>query len=491
MSTGSAEHRPGHVFISYVREDRDAVNALQRHLSAAGVAVWRDTESLWPGQDWRAEIRRSIQSGSFAFLACFSDASEARETSYQNEELLLAVEQQRLRPVGRPWLIPVRLNECAIPDHDLGAGRTLNSINRIDLFGEDYDLNVTRLVTAVLRIVGETTERRTSTAQTVESVARQVKNLIRDGDAIALEEYAMGHASAIREALVDQERFPLQMQGDDLRQVVDRTHLVMEVLRPLADALAVACAWGRSQDQLSAWTRAIEAVINAPFGQSGSTRLVELQHLPEAVLLYAGAIAAVHRRNWEAFRAVAIDARARRPDGAAPLAGVVRPWRVFQNSEPAANVLAHIAAGEVIDDVDQALADFATGRRGKRYTPVSDFLHDALRSALTPVILDDHDYTESFDLAEVMLAAIAMDLDRQWQQSKSGPYIGNPTLGSTTWRHRHVSETPEVFLQQQLERDGDAWPPLGAGLFNGSADRAAEALAAVARIYTDFRARRF
>jgi TIR domain len=39
----------GHVFISYVREDRDRVDQLEAALKAQGIPVWRDTNDLWPG----------------------------------------------------------------------------------------------------------------------------------------------------------------------------------------------------------------------------------------------------------------------------------------------------------------------------------------------------------------------------------------------------------------------------------------------------------
>lgn len=55
--------------------------------------------------------------------------------SYQNEELTEAIEQFRLRRPEDPWLIPVRFDECEIPDRDIGAGRTLASLQRTDLFG--------------------------------------------------------------------------------------------------------------------------------------------------------------------------------------------------------------------------------------------------------------------------------------------------------------------------------------------------------------------
>jgi hypothetical protein len=64
----------------------------------------------------------------------------------------LAIEQLRLRLPGDTWLIPVRFNDCTIPDIELGGGRTLASIQRCDLFGE-YDVGVTRLVVAILRVL--------------------------------------------------------------------------------------------------------------------------------------------------------------------------------------------------------------------------------------------------------------------------------------------------------------------------------------------------
>jgi hypothetical protein len=143
----------GHVFISYVRQDSDRVDQLQRTLQAAGIPVWRDTADLWPGEDWRARIRGAITSNALVFLAC-SKSGLARSKSYQNEELVLAIEQLRQRPPERPWLIPVRFDDCEIPDRDIGDGRTLTSIQRADLFGNDYGNGEGRLVAAILRILG-------------------------------------------------------------------------------------------------------------------------------------------------------------------------------------------------------------------------------------------------------------------------------------------------------------------------------------------------
>jgi hypothetical protein len=141
----------GHAFISYVREDSRQVDRLQEALEAAGVRVWRDTADLWPGEDWRMKIRRAITDDALVFIACFSQKSVSRHKSYQNEELTLAFEQMRRRPPNDPWLIPVRLDECEIPDREIGAGRMLASIQRADLFGDHADLEMRRLVAVIQR----------------------------------------------------------------------------------------------------------------------------------------------------------------------------------------------------------------------------------------------------------------------------------------------------------------------------------------------------
>ena len=49
-------------------------------LEAAGIPVWRDTADLWPGEDWRMNIRRAITDNALVFIACFSLVSLARSS---------------------------------------------------------------------------------------------------------------------------------------------------------------------------------------------------------------------------------------------------------------------------------------------------------------------------------------------------------------------------------------------------------------------------
>ena len=62
---------------------------------------------------------------------------------------MVAVEELRRRRPDVPWLIPVRLDDCMIPELDIGAGRMLASIQCADLFGKQQSDQVRRLVEQV------------------------------------------------------------------------------------------------------------------------------------------------------------------------------------------------------------------------------------------------------------------------------------------------------------------------------------------------------
>lgn len=173
------------VFISYVRENAAIVDKLAAELRRYGVTVWLDREQLFPGMRWRQAIRKAIRSGDY-FIVCFSAESVARSRTYQNEELVLAIEELRLRPTDRIWFIPVLLSECEIPDRGIGGGETLNSIQWAALY-QNWNEGIER----VLRAMGiEPFVNHTAAADYVEvrlpAKVMQVPELV--GDLVALEQ---------------------------------------------------------------------------------------------------------------------------------------------------------------------------------------------------------------------------------------------------------------------------------------------------------------
>ena len=137
------------VFISYVRENWNVVRELVEVLKARDLDVWIDREQLLPGQRWASVIREAIRNGDY-FIACFSRESNEKTKSFMNDEISVAIEELRKRPHDKAWFLPVRLNECEIPEFSIGAGETLSSIHYVDLFS-DRDFGINRLVASVAR----------------------------------------------------------------------------------------------------------------------------------------------------------------------------------------------------------------------------------------------------------------------------------------------------------------------------------------------------
>ena len=146
-SEASADYMRTRVFISYVREDSVAVDRIAAALRDAAAEVWLDRTSLVGGDPWELRIRRAIRDGDY-FVACFSPASVHRERSYMRTELLIAIEELRLRPQDGRWFIPVVLGDCSIPDYPIGGGQTLQKFHYLD-FSQDWDAAIRQLLRAV------------------------------------------------------------------------------------------------------------------------------------------------------------------------------------------------------------------------------------------------------------------------------------------------------------------------------------------------------
>lgn len=121
-----------HVFISYCHENKSVVDRICQVLSSNDITVWVDWNNIIPGTPWKQAIQKAIQYGDF-FIACFSSEYNNRDKTHMNEELRIAVDILRQKPVDRIWFIPIKLNKCEIPDIEIGNGETLRDIQYVDL----------------------------------------------------------------------------------------------------------------------------------------------------------------------------------------------------------------------------------------------------------------------------------------------------------------------------------------------------------------------
>jgi len=137
----------GHVFISYVREDSAAVDRLVLNLQQSGVNVWLDREQIAPGERWKDAIRSAIRNGNY-YLACFSKQYANRGRSYMHDELLIAIDELRLRPTRRAWFIPVTLDDMSPPELPIGGGQTICDIQWVNL-SNNWEHGIGAIVKAI------------------------------------------------------------------------------------------------------------------------------------------------------------------------------------------------------------------------------------------------------------------------------------------------------------------------------------------------------
>jgi formylglycine-generating enzyme required for sulfatase activity len=102
------------IFLSYAREDEAQVRGVYRRLLDAGFEVWMDTINLLPGQRWQQEIPRAIRRSDF-ILIFFSKHSVAKR-GYIQREFRLALDTLEEMPPEAIHTIPIRLDECQIPE---------------------------------------------------------------------------------------------------------------------------------------------------------------------------------------------------------------------------------------------------------------------------------------------------------------------------------------------------------------------------------------
>lgn len=125
------------LFLSYARVDRGRVEAIYDKLRENGQSPWMDVKDILPGERWEVKINQAIERSDF-FLAFLSQSSVDRR-GVLRKELRQALEKWKGMLEDDIYLIPVRLEQCNVPDELVG-------FQILDLFAQDW---WNRLVSAV------------------------------------------------------------------------------------------------------------------------------------------------------------------------------------------------------------------------------------------------------------------------------------------------------------------------------------------------------
>ncbi|MEM8610789.1 MAG: SUMF1/EgtB/PvdO family nonheme iron enzyme [Cyanobacteria bacterium P01_H01_bin.105] len=124
------------IFLAHAKEDKAEVVELYERLKRRGYTPWLDKKDLLAGQTWRAEIPKAIRNSDI-FIACLSKHSVEKQ-GYVQQEFRMALNQCARRPPGKIYLVPVRLDDCNIPDlRQEEYGINLRDYQWVDLFEPD------------------------------------------------------------------------------------------------------------------------------------------------------------------------------------------------------------------------------------------------------------------------------------------------------------------------------------------------------------------
>ncbi|GCA72415.1 serine/threonine-protein kinase pkn1 [Microcystis aeruginosa NIES-2519] len=142
------------IFLAHASEDKPAVLALHERLKQAGYKPWLDKKDLIPGQNWRSVIPKAI-ADSQLFIACLSQRSISKQ-GFVQREFKMALNQYADRPPNSIYLIPLRLDECDIPDlRQEEYGLNLRDLHWLDYWEEDGFEQLERAITYQFKLEPE------------------------------------------------------------------------------------------------------------------------------------------------------------------------------------------------------------------------------------------------------------------------------------------------------------------------------------------------
>ena len=139
------------IFLAHANEDSERVKELYRKLKSAGYSPWLDKIDLIPGQQWKTEIPKALKQSDI-FIACLSKTS-VQKRGYIQSEFRLALQQAAEMPAETIYLIPLKLDECSIPELEQPQyGVRLSDYHWLDYWEEGA---FEKLLTAIESVRGE------------------------------------------------------------------------------------------------------------------------------------------------------------------------------------------------------------------------------------------------------------------------------------------------------------------------------------------------
>jgi len=102
------------VYLCHSNEDIQMIRSIYRRLSDNGINVWFKEEFLLPGQNKKQQPEKAIRKSNI-IIVCLSKAAINKKGLFQ-KEIKYALELANEQPEGSIFIIPVKLDDCNIPE---------------------------------------------------------------------------------------------------------------------------------------------------------------------------------------------------------------------------------------------------------------------------------------------------------------------------------------------------------------------------------------
>lgn len=170
-------------FLCYAPEDKERVEELCRSLSSEGFNPWLAFKDILPGTEKKPARMKAIRECAF-FLACLSNNSINKRGDVQ-EEIKEALAVWREKRDDDIYLIPVRLEECEIPE-------ALNKFQCADLFEKNGVWRLTKAINAGIDLLDIKQPRKFRSQASTGLSEGGVKKMLQENDFFDQNWYWMG-----------------------------------------------------------------------------------------------------------------------------------------------------------------------------------------------------------------------------------------------------------------------------------------------------------
>ena len=341
------------IFLSYVSEDKEKVEALRRFLEGHGFLVWKDSASLELADDWLEQARECIEEQASAFIACFSKHTQTRPNNHQNTEIKIALERRAMQPAGTKWFFPALLDAGIRPPKWLSPTYSLENCHAVELYGPEHDSQLQELATMLHRIPpnSQGIVYANPTTKPTEVASRSVPLGSHPVDAVKL----YMQYPAVR--FTDLQALFMQWQNQIVRSIFavqapkvapsEAKHLkerLWEDTSKLALALAYACLSRDESFHIEA-EKVLKSVLVYTDQASTSTEPTDFAWLAPTNLLVGSCFGAVKSHNWKLVHDLSLRPGlfSHRPKREVPILQLVHPWRAFRDDPHGKEFLEHFS----------------------------------------------------------------------------------------------------------------------------------------------------